>query len=211
MAKRTRENCTTHHTTPGFAARRMCPWETLAWRQRKHLMSVSCANKVQENLLPKPWPRLRTHLPPVIYGFRQWANSECKCGWFNVWCKNGGAGRLAKGLAINCCLSRGCNRLSPPSWPSDANAAAPLSKFDPLLLLLWLWLVLLLLLLLLLLFNCWRLSGSLLLLLIGDEACGCCGWLCCWCCCCCCGWWLLFTWNPWLCSCEWWWMKLCCK
>lgn len=217
MWKQTREHCTAHHTTSWFATRRMCPWETLSWRQRKHLMSISygrrkkkrttkdfsLASKVVADAVDKVLQKYDS--PPAIYGFRQCASNECKCGWFSVWCKNGGAGRLANGLAINCCLSRDCNRLS-ASWVSDANAAPPLSKFDPLLLLLLLWLLLLLL--LLLLFNCCRLSASLLLLLIGDGACGWCGG---WMCCCCCGWWLLFTWNPWLCSCEWWWMKLCCK
>lgn len=130
---------------------------------------------------------VQNHLPP-IYGLRQCANNECRWGWFNVWCKNG-AGRLANGFAMSCCLSLGCNRLS-MSCISDGIALLSAT--------------------LLLLFN-WRLSISLILLLLTFVLLLIAGapW-CCWCWCVgwCCGW-LLVIWYPelgiWVCC-----MKLCC-
>lgn len=142
----------------------------------------------------------KRHSPP-IYGFRQCANSVCKCGWFNPWCaaaaaknEGGGPGRLGNGFAIIL--------LSRPGFASPFVGALQFIDIGLLLLLFW-WcppccctqLSLILLLLLLLTpfvvgdkWLCWL----LLLLLL-------CGW--CW-------WWLpinAFELTKWFCC-----IKFCC-
>lgn len=47
-------------------------------------------------------------LPAPMYGFRQCASKEWRCGWLSVWWRNAGAGRLANGFAINCCCCCCC-------------------------------------------------------------------------------------------------------